>query len=120
MLAPIVNPATQTYINQNGNILNGNPLLTLILSRLTIPLGGWMNNRTLGSELFNFVTQKQSVSQVKISNTVKAALQDLVQQGLIKNLLVQVTLISIGNFSIGINCVDNQGQPIEFSWSPLS
>lgn len=107
---------TGDYKLLNGVIANDNSILSELYFVLNTPLGGYIYDKNLGNQLLNlpYVPKKEAITQ-----NVTNALQRLITNGRITNVIIDVTLYiaQAGAYSVLITCNDNVGNPLKFNWN---
>lgn len=104
------------YQLNGGQLVAGNQLITQIRALLVLPLGSYKHNSGIGSGLIKYLSGLNNLSQSYLRSMISNALEPLVSNGSITNLVVSVTLNPSGDTGFIINCTDNNGTPITFEW----
>jgi phage gp46-like protein len=104
------------YILQNGQLLNNNSLITEIYMAVVAPLGTYLYDPTLGSELLAYLNTG-NITRTGIIDIVNNALQPLIVAGRIaQNPQIVITFFVVNKVAFTINAVDSTGEPIIFNW----
>ena len=104
------------YQLNGGQLVSGNQLITQIRALLLLPYGSYKHNPSIGSGLIKYLSGLNNLSQGALRSMISTALQPLVSNGSITNLNVIVTINPSGETGFVINCVDNNGIPVNFVW----
>ncbi|MBP9741918.1 MAG: hypothetical protein KBD37_01020 [Burkholderiales bacterium] len=111
-----LDPATQDYVNLNGQIENKNQVVTEIYLRLTIPQKQYMYTKdpTIGSLLYKLQNQRGAINKTQLAQIVADALKPMVEQRKITIQEIKIPRLVLGNISIEVNCTDVSGEQIHF------
>jgi hypothetical protein len=76
-IAPIIDPVTKDYVDQKGQISNGNSIETEIYARIVVPLGSLIYDPTFGSLLYSIGRNTYTNQQIK--NLVLTSINPMIE-----------------------------------------
>ena len=105
------------YIIDKGSILNNNSLITEIYMAVINPIGTYIYDLTLGSQLISYLKGELGpITRTGINDIVLTGLAPLEQSGRIINPNIVINFFVAGKVAFTINATDNIGIPIIFNW----
>lgn len=116
--ATIIDPQTRDYLNLNGQIAQGNPLITEITTRLRTPLNTWILLpefiASFGSKLYTLSNRRGNYTSSEVNNMVAQALQPMVQEQRISVLSLTSDTSLDYKITIYITVKDTMGEVVHF------
>ena len=107
---------TGDYLLTNGAMQNNNSLISELYFSLNTPLGSYLYDKTLGNELLNL---QYAPPITTIQQMLTNALIPLINAGRITDVSINVIIPLLGAYKADINCSDNTGQPVKYTWNTL-
>lgn len=107
----------QLQLNTNGDLLSGDDILTQMETTLTSY--NCIYNPAQNSQLYPYINspENNTLMQDVLTSIIKSAYQILFQSGDITGLQIFIAATVLNYATIKINALDNNEQPITFSWS---